>query len=488
MKQRLNSSVPLQTIVEFLLQTGPVILCFDNVDRFSFEAQRYVLETCLDISNESEIAVILAIREANLRRMTPSGALGDITFIENMRGRVTKNVSVRDFRSLSSSSQEKTKGDISTEELLAKRIDFVRQHEEFAPLGEYFNYLNDKYQIGLSVQEYMERFWDVFRIISRTFVDGHAYSYCNFSIRKILIMYVGFISKLLLDADPGYTLDEILTEKRHARVTKLRNYFYKWLVCSDAPLPSDQRNLINIFQTMTISQEGLSNLDYKILAYLYNQKAFESNSAVTLKQIADDLSVFGIRKSSVANRLVRLTENQDFEEETLIWGEASDNTKEKRFTSYMLMPAGKYFIEKLCVSREYAFWNVLDADLSDEMLPQLIKSKSISYLDTFSDRFKLDFVYDYVRLALYPQLLRELQSMEINSNSLSTTNRFRIHRYWRLFSINGHLYEVLLLDSVMGTIDHSFLEYSQRKTYRDKYLDLINLLKDTERRYRPEKP
>ncbi len=476
-KERLDNFVPsLQLLIEFLSKTAPVILCFDNVDRYSIDVQRYVLETCIDLSNDAEIPVILAIREANLRRMTPSGALGDITFIEKMKGRSPKHISVRDFRSLNSSAEERPYGDISTEELLSKRLDFVHYHWEFAPLQNYFKSLNDKYEFGISIIEYRRRFWEVFKIISQTFVDGHVYSYCNYSIRKILVMYFGFIDKLLLDPDPGYTIESILTEKKHVRVTKLRNYFYKWLICSDEPVPPDKRNLVNIFDSSRSNQKILYNFIYKILSYLYNRKAFDSASSVTLKEVVDDFKVFGIQESQVKDYLLRLTNDQDFEEETLIWREISNSVDEQVFISFILMPAGKYFVEKLSISREYAFWNALDTDLSNESLAQLVKTKQISYLDTFSDQFKLDLVHDFVKLILYPQLLKELQSLAANPTMLGTRDSIKIRRYWKLFGIKGHSYEVNLLNSVKETINHASI-------YQTKYRDLITLLKASEHTY-----
>jgi len=390
---------------------------------------------------------------------------------------------VHEFKFLDSKINEGSNSDTSIAELLSKRLKFIRDHHEFAPLGAYFKYLNSKYGFGLSVGEYTTRFWDVFNVISKTFVDGHVYSYCNYSIRKILVMYFGFIDKLLLNPDSGYKIETILTEKKHVRITKLRNYFYKWLLCSDEAVPPDERNLINIYDYSSPQHMNYHNLNHKILTYLYNRKAIAASSSITLREIEDDFEYFGIKRDHVSAQLMELTNDQDFEEETLIWREISTSPADRDTISFMLMPAGKYFIEKLGSSREYAFWNALDTDIADDLLAEVIKAKKIPYAETFSDRLKLDLVHDFVRLVLYPRLTRELKSLMTSPGRISTHDISKMRKYWQLFGIGGHSYEVSLLISVKDTIDHTSLDRVEQAAYHTKYRDLITLLKASEQTY-----
>jgi hypothetical protein len=465
----------LVVLLKYIRNIIPLVLCFDNVDGFSLQEQGELLESCINISNEAEIPIILAIRTTNIRRINTTGAMGDFVYfvkLEPLQHHETDDDDLLEGPEVWG--KERVTPGASIQSLLEKRVTFIRRHEAFTELGEYFKSLLKKFNLNTSISDSINNFWRVFRQIIKSFVKNDVYSFCNYNIRATLVFYFDFINSMLLNPEPDYSAKELLSP-RYGKVdiTKLRNYLYKWLICEDEIVPDKKINKnINIF---TIIDGEMPMLTLKVLAYLSNNR--DTSEGVVFKQMLEDFWRIGINRGRLLNAVQSLAQNQEFNEKCFIWIDKAPNGFLSESSRIFLMPAGQYFIEHLSVSREYVFWMALTTDLSPTgKISNVYELEHFNYSDTTNDKFKLDIAYKFLERVVIPKLSSEISYYNKKLYLPDDWKKSNLRYFLNEFGISGQLYQHRLVNSILNSILFADLDPNDAKSFTDKYTKLLSTI------------
>ncbi|MBI5291324.1 MAG: hypothetical protein HY872_05550 [Chloroflexi bacterium] len=347
----------------------------------------------------------------------------------------------------------------SIEKLLRQRIEFLQQHQAFGALDEFL--AESQTEAGFDFNQYLERFWGIFRILAQTFADRDIYRYCNFNLREILIHYFRLISRILANPEEEYSASKLIAGEELVSRTKLRHYFYKWLVCGEGTIPPSEGGLLNIYRFPPLRFRAL---DLRILEFLYNWEVRHADDRLRLGRVASEFKRFGVTAEVLREHLTRLAQHQGRRELGLVWLDRHGKTTIASDTVVELLPAGRYFVKSVSTSREYAFWNALMVDLDQDIV-----GRRFTLSETYKDEFKLDVVYRFAEGVLLPELAKEKEYIDSDLVTPRDWDGSNWAYFRRCFSMDGHLYYYRLLNSVMKTIPHSSIPLAQKSHYNGKY-------------------
>ncbi len=459
----------LATLIGFLQTVRPIVLCLDNVDRLTLYQQRQIFETCIDLSNFAELPVILAIRDSNLRRITDSGALGDSLFLEKLERLKAVYVGLDNGRVAEEGQGSLGFSDAAISQLLQKRLDFLATHGAFDWLASASKELLQ--EEVRAPAEYLQHFQRVFRSISDTFVDNDIYRFCNCNIRSLLILYSNFIHELLLRPEPGYRLEALLPEGKEPDITRLRSYLYKWLILKGISFPDIERESGSVLR---LGYGADFDVAYKILAYLYNLKGEANQVGILLPHLINDLSNFGMARDEIKGMVTRLAKDQNYSDSTTIWLDAHSVLAPDETARVFLMPSGRYYLERLVVSREFAFWNILLTELSEEDLNRLFRRKQLNYAHTLDDEYKLELIHRFARDVLIPKAAKEIETYRQGLQIPADWRDSNLAYFRSLLAVKGSLYVTRLLISTRASIEFAHISEQDKAKYDQKYNNLIS--------------
>ena len=143
------------------------------------------------------------------------------------------------------------------------------------------------------------------------------------------------------------------------------------------------------------------------------------------------------------------------------------------------MPSGEFFIKEMSISREYAFWCALLADLEKDVV-----GKKFSLENTYEPDFKLDVVMRLFQDVLIPSLRMEIEHIE---NYLVVPKHYdysHLHYFLTYFTFNRSSYIRRLLSSVHLTVEYSGLVYEERVPYHREFSTISDRVAGIEREYR----
>jgi hypothetical protein len=338
-------------------------------------------------------------------------------------------------------------------------MSFVQRYDAFGTFDPFFRQFEEAH--GLSFAEFSGHFWSLFETLSEAFVERGVYHYCNTNIREVLMLYYRLISKILLYPEGNYGTKDLLLSEERARRTQLRNYLYKWLICGDQVVPPSNDGLVNIFERRG---SAVQMLDLKILEYIYNWGKRHPGERLSFGRISKVFKRFGVGAKEVAWHITEMTSNQGLSELGFVWVDRRMTNTIRDNTAIYLLPAGEYFVEKLSVAREYAFWNALGADLSIDLL-----GRSFTMSETYEDGFKLDVVLSLVEKVLLPDFQAELERVDKEAELPPSWHGSKLGYYKSCFTIRGHFYPLRLIQSVQETLPYAEIRAEERTAYRDRF-------------------
>ena len=472
----------LITLLRFLRSQFEYVLCFDNVDRYRLAPQRDLITFCsdLDKSRNLKIGIFLAIRETNLRRLRSEAVKSreskdDLAYLQFQNYLERLDAGLEKELRLGALSR------YSVQALLEQRMSFLRTHKDYHAvydfLDEFLKSLpsNDD-GLPVNANEFDLRFWKIFEIIADTFVDADMYRLCNHSVREMLRIYFLFINHLMLNTEDEYTIKKIFLDDRQVRITKLRNFFYKFVICKGNLLPGENTAFPNIFNP---SQGKLGMLDLKVLLYCNNFEEAHQDQRLHFSKMKDDFALFGVSDNLLKERLLFLLRPQGIEEMGFILLDGSDDLAINDDTPIQLQPSGQYFVETISTSREYAFWSALSADL-----PISILEKPVEYKQTYSDELK----YEVVSTLIQNRLLRCMETeFEYFSNNLFPPDEYQggsnVGYLLSLFGFGGKCYVTRLINSVKATIEYSNMSPYKKTKYSRIFFSLKRQSQEIIRKY-----
>lgn len=464
-----NVGVDLKTLLRFVKDQKMCVICFDNVDRYSLKVQRRILSNSIDINYGADIPVIFTIRESNLKRVikeakeeqNDESPLGDTILVGYM-----EKLEVREEPSIAVGKLNKS----TIYELMKKRIDFVEEHEAFGTLKDYMEQFLS--ELGREISQFQNDFWMVYRMVCDAFIKEGIYELCNHNIRELLKLYFRFVTRLMFNPEDEYSLNRIMSTDYSTRKTRLHTFFYKWVVCNGGVLPQSEGSIPNIFDG---GNHQLKLLDHRLLAYIISWYQTFPDRRLRFDQLAKDFKRFGIKRSTVKNHISKLSVGYGMPELGLI---SLDKKKKNRITdgaTIDYLPAGKYFVETLSSTREYAFWSVLDADLSDSILATQETKFTLS--DTYKDAFKLEVICNLFERFLIPWHKAETEYINNNLVAPKGWGASNMDFFLKAYCIDHKCYTIRLLQSVLSTLDHSEVKKSELSIFEKRLSKISDALK-----------
>jgi hypothetical protein len=458
----------LVTLLGFLKRHYSVALCFDNIDRFPVDPQQQIVTFCTDLNKNLDTTIILAIREPNLGRLRSEAVelrkscddLAELLFVNYL-----ERLEAGQERDFAVGSMPWA----SVKALLNQRLQFIQSHRDLSVFSEFLDEFlrsraEERASFPRSATEYEIRFWAIFDVVSDTFVDEDVYRLCNHSIREMLKTYFLFINALMLSAEKEYNLRRVFLDQSQIGITKLRNYFYRFILCNGKPLPDPSCNFPAI---LSDAESGLAMLDNNILQYCYNHEKRYPAKRLRFRQIRSDFERFGVDSELLEKRIVHLVRPHGIHEMGLLFLDGNEGFIIKDETPIELQPSGEYYLERLSTSREYLFWNALCADLE----PPLFRGQ-IDYSKTYSDAFKYRVIHRFIADYLVKLMEKELEHFNSNLFPPRQWPGSKIDYYRSHFAPGGRLYITNAIESVIGTITHSSLSTKEQKQFRRMYHSL----------------
>lgn len=471
----------LITLLSFLKQHHSYAICLDNIDRYSVDPQKQIMTFATDLNKNLEIPILLAIRETNLRRLRTEAVehrkggdhLADIQIVEFL-----DKIEAGDEKEYPVSSMPRN----SIKALLTQRLHFLQSRKDLDVVNDFLSEFLKSYSSEYSTfpktkNEYEIKFWDIFDNISDTFVDEDVYKLCNHSIREMLRTYFMLLNSLLLSTEKEYNLRKIFDDESPVRITKLRNYFYKFLLTKGEFLPAPKCTFPPIF---TPVKSNLTMLDYDILQYAYNFEKRYSDKRLRFDQLDADFKRFGIGTDVLKDRIEYLSKPHGVQDMGLLAIDGNSSFVDSQLAPIEMLPSGRYYLERLSVSREFVFWNALCTDL----FPELIDGP-INYSDTHSDHFKYDMIIKFIDEHL---IIKTIEELEVFSNMPIVPKRWRgshIDYFRSLFGHSGKFYITRVIESVRATISHTDMNYYNQNLYKNKFYKLYTKFNRTMEKYVP---
>jgi hypothetical protein len=207
------------------------------------------------------------------------------------------------------------------------------------------------------------------------------------------------------------------------------------------------------------------------LLYLYNHISTQPQQKLKFADAAEDFRRMGVNSDLLAKRLLDLGRGKGVHEVGLIWldGEQVEDINDE--TILELEPAGIYLVDSLAVTREYAFWNAITADLSVDVV-----GKRFDLNTTYDDKFKLEVVSSFIDKVLIPGLKSDLEQFVDRLEPPSSWAGSKVEYFKRKFTKEGRYYVDHLIISVKGTIDYSNLNEDDKGRFRKRYNALQHTL------------
>ncbi|MBU2595015.1 MAG: hypothetical protein KKG02_10810 [Candidatus Edwardsbacteria bacterium] len=443
-----NNRPLLTTLIKFLKQYTFIILCFDNVDKQCLFTQKLILSKSIDLSNSSEIPIIVSIRRL-LNFIREEGRDGDLLFEHRI--------------SLASISKERQHViDAKIKLLFDKRIDYMSTHVKIADVlkgygNEHITYIESK-------------FWDIFNVISKTFITEGIYNLSNYSIRYILLSYCNFIYYALQNTTIEKNILSLIKNKSdHSKLTTLRNHFYKWIICGDSFRPL-QKNTINIFD----EQHGhILGPSLTILETLYNLQEKETMPDISLAYLYDNLSYIGMSEDDFNKYIKKINDLKPTYKGELIFIDNSNNDLLHGSNTIELMPSGIYFIDKLSVSREYVFWSILTADIEVPLIDNMPK-----YNETYRDEFKYSIIYNYLDKYYLNRFIAYINHIKNAIRFPIFKGEADILKHYKYKFAKDKFYLERLIESLLETISHAYMPNQQKTEFTNKFNEIRNKYKN----------
>jgi len=430
------------TLLRFLKEERQLVLCLDNVDNQSVRVQRDILSKAIAWSNEAQLPVVVAIRDSNLTRIHKEGMSGDIVLFDYVdaivQGTSDDDVAIGALTG------------VTVKDLLEKRFLFLREIAGTETLRSFFCELS---KTGApNEEEYCERFWNVLAKIPESFFQENINQYSNYNIRSVLALCFNFVSSIVREAEKEYSLPQLLTDENRMQMTKLRTYYYKWLSMGGGRLLTAPSYMCRFLDPA--GRDGrLHFLELRILEYLRNRTILQRPAGILFREVKQDFYRLGVSEERLRDCLLHLGNPSGLGTHAFVHLDIDESDRGLSDNSaIVLLPAGSYFLRSLSLSREYAFWCAIYADL------ELGEHYSrISYEAIYNDDFKLATVYAFANQVLIPAVRDELgwySSHEHLRPPLDHVGGSRAY-FDRLFSIGRRHYPCRLLLSVRNVIPHS---------------------------------
>lgn len=427
-------------------------LVFDNVDRLYQYQQVEVFTLGVDISNKGNIPIIISIRSPNVEYLKKH-LHGDVIYRKQITEFFKNKENIFKLNDVPNKLLSK---------VFEKRINLITKKENSIFMQKVLEELSKDYTT-FNMEKCKINFWNIFKIINNTFVDQGIHQFCNYNLRGVLLEYFKFIYNIMLNAERPYRFYSLINLQKSERRTTIRDYYFKWITCGGKVIPIDRYQILNIYDDLFGSDRKLKMLYVKILELLYNWKNIFSEHS-TFKKISDIFSAFQITKEELKNCILKLSKDQEGNEEFgFLFIEKSQNTSIKENDLIEIMPAGKYFLKVLSVSREYCFWTSINTEFNKCMI-----DKKIEFNDTYKDKFKFNIVINFIERILFPAFKREIDYFNTTLTHPVHWSSNNIENIRRFFTVQNNFYIQRLINSNISSLPYSSLDVGEQDVLKTR--------------------
>jgi len=135
---------------------------------------------------------------------------------------------------------------------------------------------------------------------------------------------------------------------------------------------------------------------------------------------------------------------------------------------YAVLPAGLYFVNRLIVTCEYAFWAAVNTPIiSDEIRTRIFSGKKSYKAIVADDEFKLQVVTRFLEHYLLPKVeARKLRALDSMSDGATWDN------YLELTCLHGVPYPIRLVKSLRNWLRYTSLDPGKQIEFERKLDDL----------------
>ncbi len=399
---------------------GRVVVILDNVDRRRIAVRRAMLQFARYLVTTLRATVFVAMRDLSLRETMRGAQLGGPRVAEP----------VAPLQLVPGLPSRLHVDRLGVRRLLQRRIRFLRQAPECAFVRNRINSLAAA--DGFNPLP-LEKQWR--RLLSHlvlVITEQEAYQYGNDSIREVMILYYRLCDKLLRRPDPLFVPAQLAGMHPARASQKLRTFYYRWVIAAGARVPPHADRWMNILASQ---EERLSLQEVHILEILSRQYSRDKAGWMTLAQLADVFSCFGVTEGTLRERLDYLRFMRVYEELgcVAVDGDLRKDAKEHCFIA--MNPAGEYFLDRVGVSCEYLFWCAIHTPL-----PFPVVGGAFTVDDTYADAFRLRVVLKLIRGYLVPMLRRELDYFDKELRRPGHWKRSNREFYVNTFGKKGRVY------------------------------------------------
>ena|GEM_PF-5116148 len=442
----------LETLVGFLKGKGLYAICLDNVDRYPILEQRRILAQAIHLSNSTQFPVVLALRDVNMKRIVEGGENGDFVFVDEIS---KLSLSVPRDQAVGIDPVETT----DQEALIRRRLRFLENYVGKHKLDEVLEQILPE---GMAFDDFKPQFWKLYHAIAQTFVDEGLYQMSNHNLRSMMLSSFSLLSNVLLRPNSHFSVDSLQRANSRLRLTVLRTYFYRWLLLDDSFYSASSLLFLNVLDADL--ETGRRLIPIYILSFLQAEKTRGGRPRIRFDELATLFEDLGIPKSCLLRYLRAMSSKHRCDDQGLIW--ISSSTEDLADHDLVeILPSGRYFVEKLSISREYAFLCALFTEFSHGVCSRKFTMQQL-YGD---DELKLTTVLKVIT----DTLLKELPEEIARITALAIKRESSPHSWLWNISVAGELYVQRLSSSVLKSIRHACLPDERKRELTTEYTAAI---------------
>jgi hypothetical protein len=199
-----------------------------------------------------------------------------------------------------------------------------------------------------------------------------------------------------------------------------------------------------------------------LLSYLSNQSTVYGRDRVPFADVLNDLARVGLNHETVMRAVEELARGSRSSPLGFILRDRHRSNDIDEVETLELLPKGRFFVQRICVSREYAFWAAMLSEGSSCMV-----TGAFYLRDTYDDRFKLGAVLRFVEEVLLPDVASRvagIRQMPVPPGSCATSGHTF---YLSTYELAGRLYARRLIESLTATVEYMDASDSERQQFRE---------------------